>query len=252
MLIEKLDDRSFLRTFNESVNLHPHNLELATKTKSSNSNMKELVRIYDICKGADTKFWRVLYRYCLYKIKYNKDIFVHNRVIIKGIQNIKSNTVLQIGLGNANFVHKYDVTYLNISGSLIFKGNHTIGRGCRFDIAKNAEVIIGKDGYINANSTFIINHKLVIGDDCVVSWNCQFLDDDFHEIQYEGKIDRRNNISIGNHVWIGCDVKIFKGSQIPDGCVVAAGSIVRGIIKEKNALIGGNPAKVIKQNIHWK
>ncbi|BAV06703.1 transferase hexapeptide (six repeat-containing protein) [Filimonas lacunae] len=100
-------------------------------------------------------------------------------------------------------------------------------------------------------SIFVICHKLVIGDDCVISWNCQFLDEDFHSITYEGKQNKPAEIIIGNHVWVGCDVKIYKGTVIPSGCVIAAGSIVRGVFTQENSLIGGNPAKNIKPAISW-
>jgi acetyltransferase-like isoleucine patch superfamily enzyme len=211
-----------------------------------------IFRMYRVCRQADASFWLVLYYFLKHKIQYGKNILMHRRVIIKGVQNITSNTILQIGLGNARFVHNRDVTYLNIRGTLFFKGNHTIGRGCRFDIAENATVIIGQNGYINAMSTFVISHKLVIGNDCVISWNCQFLDEDFHHIQYEGKNSKPAEITVGDHVWIGCDVKIYKGTVIPAGCVIAAGSIVRGIFTQENSLIGGNPAKVIRNHIQWE
>lgn len=252
MHIENQDVHAFFYEENSKENLHLAKPKIASDTKTSSGFVGNIRKIYDVCKSADSSFLVVLFKFFYYKIKYNKKIFAHKRVIINGVQNIQSNTVLQIGLGNAKFVHNYDVTYLNISGSLFFKGNHTIGRGCRFDIAESATVIVGKDGYINANSTFIINHKLVIGDNCAISWNCQFLDEDFHQINYEGKINKPNHIIIGNHVWVGCDVKIYKGSEIADGCVIAAGSVVRGVFKEKNALIGGNPAKLIKQFVNWE
>ncbi len=228
------------------------NNAVVAQTEHSDGIFSRIARIYKICKESDSNFYIVLFNFLRYKIKYRKNILAHERVIIYGAKNIKSNTVLQVGLGNAKFVHEHDVTYLNISGSLFFKGNHTIGRGCRFDIAQGAEMVVGRNGYINANTSFIINHKLVIGDDCAISWNCQFLDEDFHTIEYDGKVDKPNEIELGNHIWVGCDVKIYKGTVIPDGCVIAAGSVVRGNFTEKNALIGGNPAKIIKQNVLWK
>ncbi|KGO89410.1 hypothetical protein Q764_08530 [Flavobacterium suncheonense GH29-5 = DSM 17707] len=127
-----------------------------------------------------------------------------------------------------------------------------MGRGCRFDIAEKAVMTVGKGGYINANSTFIIMHGLTIGDNCVISWDCQFLDEDFHEIDYEGKKTVANEIVIGNHVWIGCGVKIYKGAVIPDGSVIAANSVVRGVFTTPNSLIGGHPARVLKESVHWK
>ena len=109
-----------------------------------------------------------------------------------------------------------------------------------------------RGGYINGNSSLIIQHNLSIGDHCVISWDCQFLDEDFHEICYAGKRATGNSIIIGNNVWIGCGVKIYKGTVIRDGCVIAANSSVRGTFQVQNSLIGGNPAKVIKENVSWK
>ena len=95
-------------------------------------------------------------------------------------------------------------------------------------------------------------HSLNIGDNCCISWNCQFLDEDFHEINYKNYKSSVNSITIGNQVWIGCGVKIYKGTNIPDGCVIASDSVVRGTFEKNICLIGGVPAKVIKENISWK
>jgi acetyltransferase-like isoleucine patch superfamily enzyme len=149
-------------------------------------------------------------------------------------------------------MHKSDKTYLNIQGKLIINGISSIGRGCRLDIAKNATVTKGDGGYMNANTLLIISHRLNIGDNCAISWDCQFLDDDFHELQYEGKKESDNAIIIGNNVWIGCGAKIYKGTRIPDGCVVASDSVVKGVFTSEASLIAGSPAKVIKENVSWK
>ena len=126
------------------------------------------------------------------------------------------------------------------------------GRGCRFDIGKDAIMSIGKGGYTNCNTSFIIMHKLVIGDNCIISWDCQFLDEDFHKVSYSGKKESSDSIIIGDKVWIGCGSKIYKGTIIPNGCVIASNSVVRGIFYEENSIIGGNPARVIKKEINWE
>lgn len=51
---------------------------------------------------------------------------------------------------------------------------------------------------------------------------------------------------IGNDVWIGHGAIILGGVIIGDGCVIAAGSVVTKNIPP-NSIVGGNPAKVIKQ-----
>jgi maltose O-acetyltransferase len=46
-------------------------------------------------------------------------------------------------------------------------------------------------------------------------------------------------------VWIGDRVLILKGSEIGEGCVVAAGAVVSGKFPP-DVLIGGVPAKIIR------
>jgi acetyltransferase-like isoleucine patch superfamily enzyme len=216
------------------------------------NNIKRFVSIYKKCKKAESVFVVSFVKHKIYKWFYKKDILAHDQVFIKGVGNIETDHRLEIGMGYVGFVHKSVKTYLNINGKLKLSGHYNIGRGCRFDIAENAVISIGKGGYINVNATFIIMHGLSIGDNCAISWDCQFLDEDFHEIDYKGKKETAKEIKIGNNVWIGCGVKIYKGTIIPDGCVVAANSIVKGVFLEKNVLIAGHPAKVIKNEVVWK
>lgn len=214
--------------------------------------LSKTVSLYKKCKKAESNFVISFMKHFAYRILYAKNFILHHKVTVKGITNIETNDRLDIGMSYIGFMHKTDRTYLNIQGKLKLTGPYSIGRGCRFDIAEKAVMSIGKGGYINANSTFIIMHGLTIGDNCVISWDCQFLDEDFHEITYEGKTITPNEITIGDNVWIGCGVKIYKGAVIPNGCVIAANSIVKGVFTKQNTLIGGHPAKVIKENVNWK
>jgi acetyltransferase-like isoleucine patch superfamily enzyme len=95
-------------------------------------------------------------------------------------------------------------------------------------------------------------HGLELGAGCSIAWGCQFLDEDFHALSYLGKsASDGNRITVGSRVWIGSNVSVLKGSVIPDGCVVASGSVVRSRFTEKNALIAGNPAKIVRHNVSW-
>ena len=53
-------------------------------------------------------------------------------------------------------------------------------------------------------------------------------------------------IKIGNCCWIGDNAVILAGSEISDGSVIAANSVVKGLKVSKPSLIGGIPAKVLK------
>lgn len=95
-------------------------------------------------------------------------------------------------------------------------------------------------------------HGLTIGNGCAIAWGCQFIDEDFHEVIYEGKRNiEKNDIVIGDNVWIGCNVIILKGASVARGSVVAAGSIVNSKFEEENVLIAGNPAKIVRHGVVW-
>ncbi|MFO0867439.1 MAG: CatB-related O-acetyltransferase [Pirellulales bacterium] len=51
---------------------------------------------------------------------------------------------------------------------------------------------------------------------------------------------------IGNDVWLGYDVLLMPGVKIGDGAIVAARSVVVSDVPAYS-VVGGNPAKVIKQ-----
>ncbi len=194
----------------------------------------------------------VLLRFLYYRIFYRVNIVAHPKVRITGVRNISILGDLEIGVSPFGIFHPDDVTVLNIAGKLTINGSYSIGRGCRFDIGKDAVVTIGKEGHITGFTDFIISNKLSIGDYCAISWNCQFLDDDRQKIFYENKKDKDNLITIGNHVWIGSGAQIYKGTVIADGCVVASNAVVRGVFDKAGCIIGGNPARVIKENVSWE
>ncbi len=213
--------------------------------------MDKLKQIYNQCRKSNSTFLIVLIRYFLYRLS-GKTILAHQKAVIKGAGNISTKGPVKVGITYVGFVHNEDVTFLNIDGKLDCQGSVSIGRGCRIAVGGNGRIELGQRVFINAMSTFIIMHTLRVGDDCSISWECQFLDEDFHEIQYEGrKIQPSSDITLGKHVWVGSRVSIYKGTTIADGCVVAANSVVRGTFDEPNTLIAGNPARVVKRNVNW-
>jgi len=157
---------------------------------------------------------------------------------------------VQVGTLGAGFSHEFDRTLMNVRGRLEFRGKYSIGAGCRFDIGPDAKATFGK-GYTNSGTTFIISNELEVGDDCCVSWGCQFLDDDFHEVHYAGKVQRSSAIRLGNHVLVGSRANILKGVTIADHCVIASGAVVTKSFDTPHCLIAGNPAGVIREQVSW-
>lgn len=52
-------------------------------------------------------------------------------------------------------------------------------------------------------------------------------------------------VTVGDNCWIGADATIVGGSELGNNVVVAAGAVVNGIFPD-NVVIGGVPARIIK------
>ena len=52
-------------------------------------------------------------------------------------------------------------------------------------------------------------------------------------------------------MWIGTRVTVLNGVRVGDGAVIAAGSLVTADVPA-GSLVGGVPAKIIKENVDWK
>jgi acetyltransferase-like isoleucine patch superfamily enzyme len=87
-----------------------------------------------------------------------------------------------------------------------------------------------------------------IGNNTLIAAQCYIIDTDHGMKSGELIMKQKNTISkviIGSDVWISAGCKVLKGSNIHDGAVIGAMSLVKSEI-EANAIAVGIPAKVIK------
>lgn len=161
---------------------------------------------------------------------------------------------------------------INIKGSLTFNDVHTSGQtrklsflvmgenstltvnghfsffsGCRVGVLKGATLSLG-NGYMNFDSKIYCYNNIKIGNGVYISEGVTIIDSDVHSLN-----EKKNSepIVIGDNVWIGINATILKGITIGDGAVIAAGSVVTKDIPPKS-LVGGVPAKVLRENVDWK
>ena len=102
--------------------------------------------------------------------------------------------------------------------------------------------------------------KICIGDNTLIGGNAKIIDNDFHPIDSNLRLEQiyadhpgeltdiipTKEVIIGKNCFIGCNSIILKGTVLGDNCVVGAGAVVSGRF-EDNCIIAGNPAKVIKK-----
>lgn len=175
-----------------------------------------------------------------------KYVFVHHSVIFK----CKSNFFLgnNVSIERGCYIDALSTEGITVGNNVSF-GKHTciqcsgtlkcIGKGIK--IGNN--VGLGTHGFFGCAGGVEIGDNTIFGNYVSVhSENHNYSRRDI-PIRLQGV--NRKGIKIGKDCWIGAKVTILDGSEIGDGCVVAAGSVVRGCIPPYS-IIAGIPAKVIK------
>ncbi len=105
--------------------------------------------------------------------------------------------------------------------------------------------------FLNCNCTIRCAKEIKIGNRVVIAPNVLIRDDDGHVLLPNTKETSSAPITICDNVWIGTGAMILKGVTIGEGAVVAAGAIVTKDVPPK-CLVGGVPAKVIRENVEWE
>lgn len=153
---------------------------------------------------------------------------------------------------NKSWVRKdpfHTLLFMAEQSQIYVSGNFSIYSGAKIYINKGAELLLGS-GYINHNLNLSCFERIELGENVCISENVTIRDSDDHDIFPSNK-KKTLPIKIGDHVWVGMNSTILKGVTIGDGAIVAAGSVVTRDVPA-NSLVGGVPAKIIKESISWK
>lgn len=134
---------------------------------------------------------------------------------------------------NRNIKLGHNVT---IYPDVMFFGDGLIEIGDNVDIGNGTLIYSSKSGGVS------------IGKNSMIAAQCYIIDTD-HGIEKEKLIREQNNtaakVTIGEDCWIAANVTVLKGSQINDGAVVGAKSLVKGNV-ESNSIVVGAPCRKIK------
>ena len=183
----------------------------------------------------------------IWKLRRLSPSFVHHTSVIKCVKKIK--------IGNNFCVDRYCyIDALSIEG-IILGNNVSIGKytciecsGTLKNLGKG--LIVGNNVGLGTHGFFGCAGGIEIGDDTILG-NYVSLHSENHiytdahsPIRLQGV--SRKGIKIGKGCWIGSKTTILDGAEIGDGCIIAAGAVVRGKI-ESYSVIGGVPAKTIKK-----
>ena len=147
-----------------------------------------------------------------------------------------------------------NATFVSFQGKLIIHGEgiHAFGAGCYISVAPEAVLEVGNNFGCTGDTQFRISHHTIIGDDNLWSYGCVVMDSDSHSIYNEAGVvvNRPRPIVFGNHIWMGCNCLILKGTTVPSNNIIAAGSRLSQIISaERSIIVSGG--KVLKEHVSW-
>lgn len=155
------------------------------------------------------------------------------------------------------FVAKQEVYISCYDNSKVIIKSHNNHKKTQILAGSNNEVIFGENTTTEGVRAHLFNGKntkLIIGKDCMLSYDVFFKTNDIHtiyDINTRKLLNPARDIILGDHVWISAGVSVLKGVHIPSNCIVGAHSLVNKEFTEQNCIIAGLPAKIIKQGVNW-
>jgi maltose O-acetyltransferase len=178
-----------------------------------------------------------------------------NKMISGQIYDPSDEMLSQMRTSAREITAKYNVTsrsqkserYELLKGLLGRTGNNIkIEPNFNCDYWQN--IIVGENFYVNFGCVILDCAKVTIGSNCMIGPQvgiytaCHPID----PIERISGIEFAKPITIGDNCWIGGHATINPGVKLGDNVVVASGSVVTKNFPD-NVVIGGNPARVIKE-----
>lgn len=113
------------------------------------------------------------------------------------------------------------------------------------------DVEIGACCYLNSGVVIYSGNGVKLGTGVLVAANTTFAATNHayrerHRTIIEQRfMPSRGGIVVGDDCWLGANCVLLDGTRLGQGCVVAAGTVIRGAWPDY-AVIAGNPAKIVR------
>lgn len=167
----------------------------------------------------------------------------------------------QLRIGEGSRLNSATLDVREPNGCSLTIGNDSNIEGALVMEKESASISIGSRTHIGGASLLAAAERIEVGDDVLVAFQALIMDHNSHSLRFsersrdvkdwiQGRKDWSNvsvaPIRISNKVWIGVRAILLKGVTIGEGAIVGAGSLVTGDVPPWT-IVGGNPAKVIRQ-----
>jgi acetyltransferase-like isoleucine patch superfamily enzyme len=155
-------------------------------------------------------------------------------------------------------------------GRLVTDGFAFVCPGVKFEIGRNARVVLGRWSWIGHGTKIrahegevLIGAKTVLGQECTISAyqhisigreciladRVMLIDFDHGVVEVERPIRLqgiyKRDVNVGHNVWIGYGACILRGVSIGDNAIVGTSAVVTRDVPD-NAVVAGVPARVLR------
>lgn len=114
----------------------------------------------------------------------------------------------------------------------------------------SGDVIVGSGSVINSGCVLYTGNGIRLGANVLIAANCtlaptnhEYRDPD-RPIREQGFMESRGGIVVEDDVWIGANCVLLDGASLGKGCIVGAGSVVRGAL-EPYSINVGTPTRIV-------
>lgn len=164
---------------------------------------------------------------------------------------IQINGLLRIGTGRYKRSHAETHILIDAGGKLTVNGDFNVGYGSDIEIFPGAELIVHGSGGSNVNLTIICGDRIEIGKDVQIGRGVTIRDNNGNHYINRSGYKNTNPVIIGDKAWLCEGCTIMPGVKIGAGAIVGAKAFVTSNVPP-NAMVSGNPAVVIDEDILWK
>ena len=178
------------------------------------------------------------------------DVHPTARIIVKApflygnnpVKGLRIPTCLRMESGTTLEIHDGPLTRYGT-------GPYNLRYGAYIEVVNGGRLVIGQ-GAANVGLTIMCAKEVTIGNGVRIGRNVSIRDWNGPHVMINDHYRNHAPVHIGDHVWLCTGCTIMPGVTIGEGAVVAANATVTRDVPPRS-LVGGSPAKVLKENIEW-